>query len=363
MTFLTVSSARRTYRMLYFDATRGIAGDMTVAALIDLGADSGKIIKKVGRIAEVEVKKVKRAGVAATKFHVNYGHEERLLSDLRKDLKSMRLSPKAFNLAWRILSELGRAEAKAHSTSISKVHLHEAADSVVDAAATAIALEDLGLINGPFSCSIVSVGKLAPAAAEIIESNSVPIRFSSNLEVTTPTGAAIVAALKPKYDTKKPNGKTGFGAGCWDLSHPNVLTVVLADEFFMLESNIDDATPEELSYAMERLMREGALDANVTQCIMKKGRLGFLFTVLTKDPTRHAQVVMEETGTLGVRVKPVERFEAERVIREKRISVGGKSEVVRIKKSRFKAKPEFDDVARIARNHNKSFRSIRRKAL
>lgn len=349
--------------MLYLDAAHGISGDMTVGALIDLGADAGKITGKVGRLADVKVRKVKRAGVSAAKFDVKYSHEERLFSDLKRDLGGLRLSHKAHKMTLRILTTLAAAEASAHKTTLKKVHLHEAADGVVDAVATAVALEDLGLIDGPFACSIVSVGNLAPATAEIIKSHHIPVRHAFGREITTPTGAAILAALKPEYDTRKPNGASGFGAGSWNLPHPNVLEVVLADELFMLESNIDDATPEELSHALSRLLREGAVDASITPCMMKKGRLGFLLSVLTRDPKRHSRVVMEETGTLGVRVRVVDRLEAERSVTEKKFRVGGAVESVRIKKSQFKSKPEFEDVASIARKHKKSFRSIKRKAL
>ncbi|VVB51140.1 Uncharacterised protein [uncultured archaeon] len=129
----------------------------------------------------------------------------------------------------------------------------------------------------------------------------------------------------------------------------------------ILETNVDDATPEELAHALETLLKAGALDAHIIPCVMKKGRPGFLFRVLTKDPKKHVPLVMEHTGTLGVRIIPLlDRVEAPRSTSKIQVVVAGKKHGVRIKKSPVKNKAEFDDIARIADEHKMSVRKVKK---
>ncbi len=133
------------------------------------------------------------------------------------------------------------------------------------------------------------------------------------------------------------------------------------ERFVMLETDLDDCTPEVLSYLMERVMGEKALDIQVISAVMKKGRPGFLVRVLVReeDAERISDILMEETGTLGVRVMPVlKRYEAERVIVKLEVNIFGKKESVMVKKSRHRLKPEHDDVRRIALKHGLSFRQV-----
>lgn len=129
----------------------------------------------------------------------------------------------------------------------------------------------------------------------------------------------------------------------------------------LLETNVDDCTPEMLSYLTERVMDEGAYDIHILQTLMKKGRLGYLIRVVTDDPEKFARVLMEETGTLGVRVIPFERFEAEREEKVMEITVSGEKEKVRVKVSEVGKKPEYDDVRRLAKKHKLPLRSILRE--
>ena len=126
----------------------------------------------------------------------------------------------------------------------------------------------------------------------------------------------------------------------------------------LLETNVDDCTPEVISYLMERVMDEGALDIHIIHTIMKKGRLGYLIRILTTEPEKFSKILMEETGTLGVRVILVDRFEVERGTREVKVKIQGKIEKIRVKRSEHGTKPEFDDARRIARKYKIPFRNV-----
>jgi pyridinium-3,5-bisthiocarboxylic acid mononucleotide nickel chelatase len=129
----------------------------------------------------------------------------------------------------------------------------------------------------------------------------------------------------------------------------------------LLETNVDDITPEIVSYLVERIMDEGAYDIHVLQTLMKKGRLGYLIRVITDDPEKFSRILMEETGTLGVRVMPFERFEADRKTKELTVKLFGKKEKLRVKVSDVGKKPEYDDVRKLAKKHKKPFRDVLRE--
>jgi uncharacterized protein (TIGR00299 family) protein len=349
--------------MIYLDCSSGAAGDMLAGALIDSGADWRKIMGVLKPLAKVRVEKVKKRGVSAIKFEVGYEPGSREYVELAGDVKKLKLSPKARKLALRVLKILAEAEAKAHDIPLGRVHLHEAADCVVDSVAVALALEDLGWLSESFVSSVVSAGYIAPATKHIITEYGVPVRFTSDRELLTPTGAALLAALAVDY---RRMGYCSFGAGAGSMSlpWPNVLRVGLVKPKAVLESNIDDCTPEHISHMMAALMDAGALDVHVMPCVMKKGRLGFLVRVLTDEPERHASMIMDETGSLGVRVMGVEsRFELGRRTSKVSVRFGGKTEHVRVKYTPLGFKPEFDDLAAIAARHKTTFRSVRERVL
>lgn len=346
--------------MLFLDCSKGIAGDMFVGSLIDLGADKKKIIQALEGVAEINVSRTVKKGVNATRFKVKYSQKKALYPDLVETIKSIGLPDKAENTALSILGKLAEAESRAHEVELSRVHLHEAADSVVDAVASAVALHDLNLLGSKIRASTVSVGRLAPATAEIIKAYSIPIKYVSGEEITTPTGAAILASLVSDYSGDSYiEGSCGYGAGERDFSYPNVFRAVLGERLYMLESNIDDVSPEILSFVQERLLREGALDVHVVPCVMKKGRAGHLVRVLSSDVDGHARILMEETGTLGVRTIPVSgRIKSERETTTLSIKVGGETEKLRVKESEHGVKPEFDDVKKIAEKHGLTVKAV-----
>lgn len=217
--------------MLYLDLSRGIAGDMFAGALIDLGAGGDLILKTLSGLADISIERVVKRGVGAIRFKVSYPKDKEAYVSLVEKVKALSISASAKSFALSVLANLAKAEAKAHDVSLKDVHLHEACDSIVDAVAAAIALEELNLLGSKCYASDVSIGSPAPATREIIRVNSIPTRKNCDDEITTPTGAAILAVLSPIYVTEQPfEGRQGYGAGEKDFSYPNVLRVVLANE-------------------------------------------------------------------------------------------------------------------------------------
>jgi len=131
-----------------------------------------------------------------------------------------------------------------------------------------------------------------------------------------------------------------------------------SSKLVLLETNVDDCTPEVISYLMERVMDEGALDIHIVHTIMKKGRLGYLIRILTTEPEKFSRILMEETGTLGVRVISIDRFEAKREMKEAKVKIQGKTEKIRVKRSEYGVKTEFEDLQRIAKKYNLPLRDV-----
>jgi len=213
--------------MLHLDCSYGVSGDMLVGALIDLGADFKSMKEALSEIAELSLRDVTKAGIQAKKFDVRFDSDSRSYTELVGEIDGLDISNHAKTLSHRILHNLALAESRIHKTPLKKVHLHEARDSIVDAAAFSLALEDLNLINSTISCSRVSTGTLAPATDEIIKNNSFPTKFLIDEEIATPTGVAILAAAVDEFTNAPSEGRSGHGAGTMDLPHPNVLKVTL----------------------------------------------------------------------------------------------------------------------------------------
>ncbi|MFH1055115.1 MAG: LarC family nickel insertion protein [Candidatus Altiarchaeota archaeon] len=347
--------------MIYLDCSSGVSGDMFAGALLGMGADIRKIRKALKPIAEVSSRKVRKRGAAAVKFDVKFNPKSRAYADLVRSVKKLKLKSGVESLVLRILGILAQAESKAHGITLSRVHLHEAADCVVDAVASGLALDELNLLDEVFVSSTVSCGFLAEATKQIIREYGIPVKFVSDRELLTPTGAAIIAAVVSEYKSAE-YIECGSGAGTMDLPWPNVLRVARIHSKVVLESNVDDCTPEHISYMMSSLMGAGALDVHVLPCVMKKGRIGFLVRVLTERPKEHAEIIMEETGSLGVRVVPVSsRFELSRKMRNVRVKFPNGSSKIRVKYTPLGYKPEFDDLASAARKNGLTFREARER--
>jgi len=220
---------------LYFDCSYGAAGDMLVGALIDLGADF-KIIKEklknIEGVSGISIKKIEKSGISATKFNVKFDSDYEEYLVLIEKIEKLNLNSNIEVMSKKILKKLAAAESAAHKVKIEDVHLHEAADCIIDAVAFSVALNNLKKKFNFQSiyCSTVSVGVLAPATQNIIHSNKIPIKKISDAEITTPTGAAILSAAVDKFinDSDKNLKKykiVGYGAGDMDFDYPNVLKV------------------------------------------------------------------------------------------------------------------------------------------
>jgi uncharacterized protein (TIGR00299 family) protein len=371
-------------KICYFDAFSGISGDMTVGALLDAGADATALSAALASLntgASFHIEKTKRRGLAATKFNVIGGETKshRHLPQILQMIDRADLAARAKKNAAAVFQRLGEAEAKVHDISIEKVHFHEvgAVDSICDIVGACAALDLLGIEEIHSSPLNVGGGTVntehgvlpvpAPATAELLDGKPVYSRGPS-LELTTPTGAAIVSTLAASFGSLPPIRvlAAGYGAGSKDFAeHANVLRAILGETtaapesttVSVIEANIDDATPQVLGYAMERLLEAGALDVTLEALLMKKNRPGTLLRVVAQPELQEslAQLIFAETTTLGLRIYKAERRVKCRSVTEVETPHGK----VRIKVSddgSFAA--EYDDCRELARKTKTPLKEI-----
>ena len=332
----------RPMRIAYLDCVSGISGDMTLGALVDAGVDLAALnagIESLGlpscRLAAAEVKK---KGFRATRVTVEHEPEKahRHLHHITDMIDASRLTDRQKDLAKRIFTRLGEAEAKVHGTTIRKVHFHEvgAVDSIADIVGAAIAWDLLAVDRivaspVPTGRGIVHIahGRCsipAPATAELLR--GIPLaECDVQAELTTPTGAAILSTLVDEYGPV-PAMKIeaiGYGAGQKELTEQaNVLRLFVGesaestanDRVWVLETNLDDISGELIGHCVTKLLEAGALDVYTTSIQMKKNRPGALVTVLCQAPQieKLEKILFRETTTLGVRRWPVSRHKLER---------------------------------------------------
>ncbi|HEX6546953.1 MAG TPA: nickel pincer cofactor biosynthesis protein LarC [Bryobacteraceae bacterium] len=371
-------------KICYFDAFSGISGDMSVGALIDAGASWDTVragLESLNLDTAYRLEKVKRQGIAASKFYVDGVAQKahRHLPHIEKIINSAAITQAAKDKAVRIFRRLGEAEAKSHNVPIEKVHFHEvgAADSISDIVGACIALDSLAVsrvysstINVGSGTVVTEHGVLpvpAPATTELLK--GAPIYAAGpEVELTTPTGAAILATLAEGFGPMPPLQieSQGFGAGDKEfLTQANVLRVVIGEAsgaaesttVSMIEANIDDSTAEVLGFAMERLLGTGALDVTFEPVFMKKNRPGTKISVMAAPDKVDAlvAVLFRETSTLGVRIYRAERRVQARAIREIQTSFG----MVRVKEAENGwVSPEYDDCRRLALEKNVALRTV-----
>ena len=360
--------------LCYLDAFSGISGDMLVGALADAGADQVGIASAVHSLdagATVSFEPVKRGGIAATKYRVATAETKvhRHLHHIVKMIEAAELSARARRDAIAVFQKLGEAEASVHGVAIEKVHFHEvgAADSIADIVGACVGFDLLGVERIVASALNVGSGTVktehgilpvpAPATARLLAGAPVYARGPA-VELTTPTGAAVAVTLAESFGVLPASKilRTGYGAGDHEFpEQANVLRVILgeasgaseATTVSVIEANIDDANPQVLAYAAERLMDGGALDVTLTPIVMKKGRPGTLLRVIARPEQREclAQIMLAETSTLGVRTYSAERRVQSRSFTEVETPHG----VVRIKvTSEGDYAPEYEDCRKLA---------------
>jgi uncharacterized protein (TIGR00299 family) protein len=366
-------------KVAYFDCFAGISGDMALGALVDAGLSLDVLKAELDKLKvhefTISQRRVEKHGIAATKVDVDAqeGHIHRHLIDVLYIINSSNISDTAKESARKVFRKLAEAEAKVHGTTIDKVHFHEvgAVDAIVDVVGVIVGLELLGVEAVYASKFRFGTGRTrgahgampvpVPAVVEMTKGHPAE-RTDIPFELVTPTGAALLTALASGIgkQIQLKTEVTGYGAGTRDVEQvPNLLRVEIGelvtdsqtDSPILLETNIDDMTPEIYGYVIDRLLEAGARDAYLTPVIMKKGRPGIQLTVLA-DPHKENELtnlIFSETTTLGIRRIPVQRHMLPRradmvetpfgPVRVKIAHVNGKDRIT----------PEYDDCARIAR--------------
>ncbi|MCI0403769.1 MAG: nickel pincer cofactor biosynthesis protein LarC [Acidobacteria bacterium] len=371
-------------KLCYFDCFSGIAGDMTLGALVDAGADLNEIdteLRKLGLSGwSLRAEKVRRGPIQATKVDVTvegHQHHHRGLSDILYLIERAALPPRVWARATEVFKCLGEAEARVHGIPIDKVHFHEvgAVDAIVDIVGACVGFELLG-IEG-FVCSPLNVGGgtaqtehgllpvPAPATADMLRQAPT---YSTGIqrELVTPTGAALVAGLVNRFGPLPPMtvAKIGYGAGSFEFKEqPNVLRLFLGEtaeaaasaeepEASILEANLDDMSPEVGGYVLEQALAAGALDVYFTPVQMKKNRPGVVLTVIC-PPERAdalARLIFEQTTTIGLRQSSARRRVLERTFITVKTPLGEvRMKLARLNGRILNAAPEYDDCQRLAR--------------
>jgi hypothetical protein len=371
-------------KICYLDAFSGIAGDMTVGALLDAGADQAALLEGLTSLATgatFRVEKTQRRGITAAKFHVDAvdTKKHRHLPHILDMIGASQLPDPVKQSSARVFQRLGEAEAKVHGVSIEKVHFHEvgAVDAICDIAGACLGFHLLGIDE--IYASAINVGSgtaktehgilpvPTPATAELLKGHPIYSRGPA-MELTTPTGAAIAATLARDFGALPAMSllATGYGAGDRDFpDNANVLRVLIGEQgtaveattVAVLEANIDDSSPQVLGYAMERLLAAGALDVTLQPVNMKKNRPGMLLQAIARPEDREsiARLIFAETSTLGLRTYDAQRRVKARTIIEVDIAAGR----VRIKAADDGSfAPEYEDCKLLAQRSGIPLREI-----
>ncbi len=366
-------------RTVYFDCFSGISGDMTLGALIDAGLSIKELKSHLSKLPidnyNITAKKVRKNGIAATKVDVivKVRQKERRLSDIKKIISDSRLDKTIKEKAIKVFERLAKAEARVHKTSLNNIHFHEvgAIDAIIDIVGAVTGLHLLGIENICASSINTGIGFIksahgilpvpGPATAELLK--GIPVYSTdTNMELTTPTGAAIISTLSkdfgpmPKMDIKS----IGYGAGIFNSPDmPNLLRIFVGEiknpakeeNTILLETNIDDMNPQIYEYVMDKLFASGALDVYLTPIIMKKGRPAAMLSVLSKrdDAKKLSDIIFRETTSIGLRVQEIGRSKVEREIKEIKTKYGKVHVKVAFNdKEILGINPEYEDCKRIA---------------
>ncbi len=424
-------------KILYLECYSGISGDMTVASLLDLGADE-KVLEAVLRSLPVQgfttkITRVKKSGIDACDFdvvldaeidghdhdmeylhghdHIHGGehthseahahgeekihthehhhhHQHRGMKEIREMIAGADLTDRARAISEKIFEILAAAEAKAHNVPVEEVHFHEvgAVDSIVDILSVAVCIDNLDITEvivpvlyegtGTIRCRHGILPVPVPAVANVAAQCGLNLRITSvQGELVTPTGAAIVAALRTS-DTLPENfviEKTGIGAGKRTYECPGILRAMLIkpaekkaevqpesdcqDVICKLETNIDDCSGEVLGFVMERLFEAGARDVHYTPIYMKKNRPAWLLTVICteEDAAGMEEVIFAETTSIGIRKARMERTILPRRKIKVRIPFGEVEVKVCGPEGAEKCYPEYESLAKICRKTGISY--------
>ena len=405
-------------KTLYLECYSGISGDMTVASLLDLGADE-KVLEAVLRSLPVQgfttkITRVKKSGIDACDFdvvldaeidghdhdmeylhghdHISGGehthHQHRGMKEIREIIAGADMTDRARAISEKIFEILAAAEAKAHNVPVEEVHFHEvgAVDSIVDILSVAVCIDNLDITevivpvlyegSGTIRCRHGILPVPVPAVSNVAAQCGLNLHITSvQGELVTPTGAAIVAALRTS-DTLPENfviEKTGIGAGKRIYECPGILRAMLIkpeakkaevqpesgcqDVICKLETNIDDCSGEILGFVMERLFEAGAKDVHYTPVYMKKNRPAWLLTVICteEDAAGMEEMIFAETTSIGIRKARMERTILPRRKIKVRIPFGEVEVKVCGPEGAEKCYPEYESLAKICRKTGISY--------
>jgi pyridinium-3,5-bisthiocarboxylic acid mononucleotide nickel chelatase len=381
-------------KTLYLSCFSGISGNMFIGALLDAGYAEESLRKTVKALPvsgyTLNIEKKIKSGIEATWFDVELDPAEpqphRHLRHIVEIIEAANLSDHVKQRSIAVFTKLAEAEAKVHGTTVEKIHFHEvgAIDAIIDVIGTVSGLDALGIEKlyagnlrsgfGFIECAHGSMPIPAPATAELL--HGIPYTCGEiGKELITPTGAALLAALCDGFGDR-PAGfvteKTAYGSGGWDLEIPNVLRAELGSikiqneqSLVLMETNIDDCSPQVVSYAMDRLFEAGALDVWQTPILMKKGRSGIKISVLCPDSLRTGleRMIFKETTSIGIRSYAVERTALDR--RDETVEtpwgdVWGK--ISTCDGAVCSVTPEYDDCRKLASEHNVPLKEVLRTA-
>lgn len=403
-------------KTLYLECYSGISGDMTVAALLDLGADR-EVLKESLKSLPVggfrtEITRVKKSGLDACDFSVileqdnhdydmeylhgseksytghyehshEVNHEHRGMKEITEIIQKSEMTVRAKKMAMRVFDILAQAESKAHGVPVEEVHFHEvgAVDSIVDIAAIAICMDNLDISNvivpvlyegtGFIRCQHGQIPVPVPAVTHIAETHKLKLKITDiQGELVTPTGAAVVAAFRtsdrlPEDFTML---KTGIGAGKRQYRCPGILRAMLIREttdlqikdiIWKLETDMDDCGGEMMGHVMNLLMANGAREVHYTPIYTKKNRPAYTLTVICKESEREKleNLIFSETTTIGIRRVEMERTILQREIQKKDTPVG--TAIVKactLPDGNIRYYPEYENVAELAERNQLSFR-------
>lgn len=415
-------------KALYLECYSGISGDMAVAALLDLGADKEVLETALSSLPiggfEVEISRVKKSGLDGCDFnvildknHENHDHDMEYLHGQKQDLMIKRndkwhhphrisinhnhgddehrgpleifniindahITDNAKEIAKSIFTIIAKAEAKAHGVEINQVHFHEvgAVDSIVDIIAVAVCIDNLGIKEvivpqlhegyGFVRCRHGVIPIPVPAVTHIVADNNLNLHITNTEgEMVTPTGAAIVAAIKTsdKLPEKFTIKKIGIRCGKRSYDRPSFLRAMIIEDksleeecIYKLESNIDDSTGEALGFVMDKLFEAGARDVHYIPVYMKKNRPAYQINVICKkeDIEKLEQIIFMETTTIGIRRIKMERSVLNREIKTMQTSLGE----VQVKECNLelgkRVYPEYSSVVELCKKHNMSYQDV-----
>ena len=371
-------------KIAYFDCFAGASGDMILGALLDAGLPIERLREEIAKLNlshyALDVAKVVKKGIGGSQAQIiidqdHHDHHHRHLSHIRDIIASSDLNEEVKARSTDIFVRLAEAEARVHRSSVESVHFHEvgAMDAIIDVVGAVVGLRVLGIDkifcsplhvgSGTIECAHGTLPVPAPATAELIKGRPAYATGVTG-ELLTPTGAAILTTLAAGFGPMPAMtvGQVGYGAGTADPGIPNLLRVAIGEarddigdyeveQTVLIETNIDDMNPQLYDHLMGRLLNEGALDVFLTAVQMKKNRPGTLLSVICRSDAVGilADVLMQETTTIGLRWRVENRIMAAREIR--RIDTVHGEVAVKLARSNgriINLTPEYDDCKRVA---------------